>query len=218
MPTRRLMTAGALLLGAGFGLTGVAAAAEAVPCRDDPAYAKLDFWVRRWEVFDSAGKKQGNNLIEIVLASCGIVENWTAADGSQGRSLFHYLRSKGRWKQVWVTDKGFVKEKAELLEYPGPGLRFQGALPHPPGRRCSTARRSRGSRTVGCARSSSCRATAETPGLPGRGSPCEWKWRRPLGIVSQHVVHSQGGSCGPPLPAGEGWGEGRSCLGCRRPE
>jgi hypothetical protein len=133
MRIRKLMTARAVLLAAGLAAAGVACGAEAVPCKDDPAYAKLDFWVGRWEVFDPAGKKEGDNLIEKVLASCAIVENWTEADGSRGKSLFYYLRRERRWKQVWITDTGFVKEKAELLDDAGPGLRFQGELPLPSG-------------------------------------------------------------------------------------
>jgi hypothetical protein len=99
----------------------------------DSFRSKPDFWVDRWEVFDPKGKKDGDNLIEKILASCAIVENGTEVDGSQGKSLFYYLRAQRRWKQVWVTDTGFVKEKTQLLDYPGPGVRFQGELPLPSG-------------------------------------------------------------------------------------
>jgi len=100
-----------------------------VPCKSDPAYAALDFWVGQWEVFTPKGDKDGDNRIEKILDSCAVVENWTESDGSQGKSLFYYLHSERRWKQVWVTDQGFVKEKSQRLDYPGPGLRFQGELP-----------------------------------------------------------------------------------------
>ena len=114
-----------------------AAAAEAkpvpAPCAGDAAYATLDFWVGQWEVFDPKGEKQGHNRIEKTLSGCAILEHWRDAGGSEGKSLFYYRRAEKKWKQVWVTDSGAVKEKAERLDYPGPGLRFQGKIPLPSG-------------------------------------------------------------------------------------
>lgn len=98
-------------------------------CRQDPAYARLDFWVGRWQVADPKGVRQGDNRIEKTLGGCALLEHWRDADGHEGKSLFYYRRAEKRWKQVWVTDDGFVKEKAEILDFPGPGLRFQGELP-----------------------------------------------------------------------------------------
>jgi hypothetical protein len=122
----------------GSRLAAVAAAAEgsAKPpsCREDAAYAKLDFWLGQWEVFDAKGARDGDNRIEKALGGCAILEHWrAAADGSEGQSLFYYRRAEKRWKQVWVTDSGGVKEKAEVLDFPGPGLRFQGEIPLPSG-------------------------------------------------------------------------------------
>lgn len=133
MPMRNFLIAGAIVVTAAVGSPAMASPPPEAPCKVDPGYGRLDFWVGRWEVFDPKGKKDGDNLIEKILASCAIVENWTEADGSQGKSLFYYLRGQRRWKQVWVTDTGFVKEKAQLLDYPGPGVRFQGELPLPGG-------------------------------------------------------------------------------------
>jgi hypothetical protein len=110
---------------------GASPAPEA-PCKGDPAHGQLDFWVGRWEVFDPKGKKDGDNLIEKILASCAIVRTGPRPT-EQGKSLFYYLRPQRRWKQVWVTDTGFVKEKTQPLDYSGPGVRSQGELPLPGG-------------------------------------------------------------------------------------
>ena len=111
----------------------VSEAPTPVPCRDDPAYRQLDFWIGTWEVFNPKGERDGENVIEKVLDGCAIVENWTDAQRGNGKSLFYYRRAEHRWKQVWVTDLGGVKEKSQQLDFPGPGLRFQGELQSPSG-------------------------------------------------------------------------------------
>jgi hypothetical protein len=136
MRRRRLSTLVSFLLLAFLARGDRAAATEAkdapAPC-GDAVYAKLDFWVGRWEVFDPKGEKQGDNRIEKTLSGCALLEHWRDVAGSEGKSLFYYRRAEKKWKQVWVTDSGGVKEKAELLDYPGPGLRFQGKIPLPSG-------------------------------------------------------------------------------------
>jgi hypothetical protein len=113
---------------------GAEGPAKPPSCGAEPAYAKLDFWIGRWEVYDAKGSKDGDNRIEKTLRGCAILEHWReASDGSEGKSLFYYRRAEKRWKQVWVTDSGAVKEKAEVLDFPGPGLRFQGEIREPSG-------------------------------------------------------------------------------------
>ena len=101
-------------------------------CDSDPAYHKLDFWVGKWDVFDSHdGTKGGTNTIEKILKGCAIVENWSEADGNgEGKSLFYYQRATKQWKQVWVTDAGPMKEKRLVEEMKDGSVRFQGEIPH----------------------------------------------------------------------------------------
>ncbi len=100
------------------------------PVETDPAYHKLDFWLGDWEVFDFATKvRDGHNRIERVLKGAAIVENWADANGSEGKSWFYYYRPEKRWKQIWVTDGGMVKEKALVEEFPDGGVRFRGEIP-----------------------------------------------------------------------------------------
>jgi hypothetical protein len=97
------------------------------PCESNPAYKRLDFWVGRWEVFVK-DKKVGDNLIEKTLSGCAVIENWKNMRSREGKSLFYYEPAAKQWKQVWVTDSGPMKEKAEVKEFPGPGVRFQGVV------------------------------------------------------------------------------------------
>jgi hypothetical protein len=112
------------------------ATAQSHPCEQDPAYHKLDFWVGRWDVFDSHdGSKGGTNAIEKILDGCALVENWheLSPDGADGKSLFYYQRATQQWKQVWVTAAGPIKEKKLVEELKNGAVRFQGEIPHPNG-------------------------------------------------------------------------------------
>ncbi|MDB4908813.1 MAG: tetratricopeptide repeat protein [Gemmatimonadetes bacterium] len=106
-------------------------------CRGDSTYAVLDFWLGRWTVVDSAGRKQGEDVIERVLDGCAVTEKWTDADGSLGQGLFYYEPEQRRWKQVWVTTRatqlGGLKEKSLIARFPDGGTRFQGELLSPRG-------------------------------------------------------------------------------------
>ena len=110
-------------------LAQAAASSAAPPTETDPAYHQLDFWLGDWEVTAGAGHvRDGHDLVEKVLKGAAIVEHWSDADGSEGRSWFYYHRAEKRWKQVWVTDSGFIKEKALIASFPDGGVRFRGEV------------------------------------------------------------------------------------------
>jgi hypothetical protein len=95
----------------------------------DAAYHRLDFWLGDWEVTASSGnQREGHDRVEKVLRGAAIVEHWSAASGGEGKSWFYYYRPEKRWKQVWVTDGGFVKEKALVEEFADGGVRFRGEV------------------------------------------------------------------------------------------
>jgi hypothetical protein len=103
------------------------------PCEQDAAYHKLDFWIGNWDVYDNHdGSKGGADIVEKILDSCAIVENWheLSADGADGKSLFYYQKATREWKQVWVTAVGPMKEKKLVEEFKNGGVRFQGEIPH----------------------------------------------------------------------------------------
>ena len=105
----------------------------------DPATSaethQLDFWVGEWEVFLATGPKDGDNRIEKMLGGFAIQENWTELDGHEGKSWFYFYRPENRWKQIWVTDGGGVKEKAQVADAPAGSVRFRGEIPLKGGRK-----------------------------------------------------------------------------------
>ncbi len=95
---------------------------------------ELDFWLGDWEVF-ADGRLDGTDRVERVLAGAAIVENWHDSDGHEGKSWFYFYVPENRWKQVWVTDGGFVKEKTLVGILPEGGIRFRGEIPLRGGRK-----------------------------------------------------------------------------------
>ena len=97
------------------------------PC-DAAEYRHFDFWIGNWEVKGPAGQTIGNNVIEPLAGNCGVHENWKGARGGSGRSLNTYVRTDGKWHQVWVGTGGGLlhligglKDGAMVLEGPSPG-------------------------------------------------------------------------------------------------
>lgn len=106
------------------------------PAQTAPAATQLlDFWAGDWGVFLAAGPKDGDNRIEKMLGGFALLENWTELDGHEGKSWFYFYRPENRWKQVWVTDGGGVKEKAQVADAPAGSVRFRGEIPLKDGRR-----------------------------------------------------------------------------------
>ncbi len=121
--------------------SALAGEAAVTSCADEANMQRLDFWLGEWNVHvvDDAGQEilVGTNRIEKILGGCAIAEYWESSQGGEGRSLFYFHPQEQRWKQVWVTARalavGGLKEKAELKDYEGEGIRFQGrvGLPDP---------------------------------------------------------------------------------------
>jgi hypothetical protein len=87
------------------GLPGVPAADEPRSGCSSPQAREFDFWIGRWEVSE-AGKPAGVNLIERILDGCALLENWTGASGSSGKSLNFYDAADGLWHQTWIDGSG----------------------------------------------------------------------------------------------------------------
>ena len=102
-------------------------------CEDAALYHVLDFWVGEWDVYVK-DELVGHNRIEKVLHGCAITENWSSANGDEGKSLF-FVDYDGHWAQIWVTDTamlpGGVKEKVMVDDPPAGAVRFQGVVRHP---------------------------------------------------------------------------------------
>jgi hypothetical protein len=106
-------------------------ARRAHPCRDEPAYAELDFWVGEWEVV-ARGATVGHNRIEKILDGCGVMENWRDAAGGEGKSLNHRHPATGRWHQLWIAANGSTTAYEGSLDEEG-AMRFEGERTAPGG-------------------------------------------------------------------------------------
>lgn len=80
------------------------------PCAHIPEYRAFDFWIGEWEVRNPAGQTIGENRIVPLLNGCGLQENWTDAQGNEGKSLNAFDRTMGIWRQLWVSDRGNVTD------------------------------------------------------------------------------------------------------------
>ncbi len=89
-------------------LGGVPRAGEAPPSPAKCTAAEqrqFDFWVGEWDVTEK-GKPAGHSRIERILDGCALLENWSGAGGSEGRSLNFFDRDDGRWHQAWIDAAG----------------------------------------------------------------------------------------------------------------
>lgn len=111
-----------------------AVAEDAPPCRAHENGSALDFWLGDWRVTSLDGKTEfGTNRIVADLDGCVVFENWTSAQGDEGKSLFSFDVRTGVWEQVWVTPDtsrpGGLKHKKLIERFDDGGVRFQGSYP-----------------------------------------------------------------------------------------
>lgn len=98
---------------------------DAAPCRSSEPARQLDFWIGHWDVYDPEGEQVGENVIEPLLKDCALLESWTGAGGSSGKSLNFYDPQRRTWRQVWVSDRGNVLDY-RTGEYRDGAMRFRG--------------------------------------------------------------------------------------------
>jgi hypothetical protein len=111
---------------------GTVSAERPGPCETDTSYATLDFLLGDWNVYVEK-ELIATDHIERILAGCAVMEDWTAASGSQGKGFFYYQKATGLWKYLWVRDNspkfGGCKEKVLTERYDNGGVRFEGKIP-----------------------------------------------------------------------------------------
>jgi hypothetical protein len=69
-------------------------------------HRQFDFWVGEWEVRGAQDRVLGHNRVSRILDGCALLEEWTGAAGSTGKSLNAYDARAGAWKQSWVDNSG----------------------------------------------------------------------------------------------------------------
>jgi hypothetical protein len=103
-----------LLLAAGmFGAVAVTKvrSQNALP----PESHQFDFWLGQWEVFDQQGTPSGTSHVDSIAEGNGLLENWTDASGTTGKSLNVFNVQKRCWQQFWVGDGTPVLELSGSL-------------------------------------------------------------------------------------------------------
>ena len=68
-------------------------------------HRQFDFWLGQWTV-SAGGGHAGDSRIESILDGCVVLENWTGAKGSTGKSFNSYNAQTGQWEQYWVDNQG----------------------------------------------------------------------------------------------------------------
>ncbi|MEI2719440.1 MAG: tetratricopeptide repeat protein [Gemmatimonadales bacterium] len=93
------------------------------PCESDPDARRFDFWVGEWDVSPSGAPTvaAGRSSVQRVSGGCALLENWTASNGSVGKSLNAFNKATGQWQQYWVGQGGGVVEFRES-RWDGPTL------------------------------------------------------------------------------------------------
>lgn len=95
------------------------------PCKYSAESHQLDFWIGRWDVINPQGQKVGVNIIEPFAEGCSLMENWTAMNNSNGKSINYYDASTQKWYQHWIGSGGGA------LRYEGTfrdgAMRYEGA-------------------------------------------------------------------------------------------
>jgi tetratricopeptide (TPR) repeat protein len=79
------------------------------PCKFadvNPEMRQFDFWIGEWDVFNPQGIQSGTSKIDLILADCVILENWTDRFGSQGKSFNKFNSANKTWEQFWVDEQG----------------------------------------------------------------------------------------------------------------
>jgi hypothetical protein len=76
------------------------------PCGGE-RYRDFDFWLGDWNVLSPTGTVTATNRILSALDGCALLENWTAGNGTRGRSLNAFDATDGQWHQMWVAPNGF---------------------------------------------------------------------------------------------------------------
>ena len=104
-----------LFAGLLFGQT-MKLAAQPAPAPMPPEARQFDFWLGEWEVFGPDGALGGHSRIESVAGGHALLENWSDADGTSGKSLNIYNPDKKLWQQFWVGATSPVLELSGGLQ------------------------------------------------------------------------------------------------------
>ena len=93
--------------------TGAAPQRAPTPCAGVAERHRFDFWIGEWEVTTKGGTRVGSSVVQSVSGGCALLENWTNAQGGQGKSLNAFNPAVGQWQQYWIGQDGNPTEFRE---------------------------------------------------------------------------------------------------------
>ncbi|CAL2105840.1 conserved hypothetical protein [Tenacibaculum sp. 190524A02b] len=78
-----------------------------IPC-SSIEYSQFNFWIGKWNVYNTKGELIGINNIVKTPNACAIQENWESKSSkSKGTSYNYYNEKDNSWNQVWIDNSGF---------------------------------------------------------------------------------------------------------------
>lgn len=102
--------------------------ANPFPCQDDKRTKEFDFWLGDWDVYArGTNTLVGKSKIESASGGCMVLENWTSASGSNGKSMNYVDPLTKKWIQVWVGSAGINTQNITRFydgEYRDGAMRF----------------------------------------------------------------------------------------------
>jgi hypothetical protein len=71
-------------------------------------FRQFDFFAGDWDTYDVADSTKivARNRVTIILDGCVLREVYRQTDGLVGESFSLYDASRGKWHQIWVTNRG----------------------------------------------------------------------------------------------------------------
>ena len=93
--------------------TGATPQRAPTPCAGVAERHRFDFWIGEWEVTTKGGTRVGSSVVQSVSGGCALLENWTNAQGGQGKSLNAFNPAVGQWQQYWIGQDGIPTEFRE---------------------------------------------------------------------------------------------------------
>ncbi len=74
------------------------------PCRFNPQYQKLDFWIGEWDIFNN-GNKIAESIITKSNDGCTLHEDYSTVRGFFGRSINFHDVSDSLYTQIWIDQR-----------------------------------------------------------------------------------------------------------------
>ncbi|MEO6668855.1 MAG: tetratricopeptide repeat protein [Ferruginibacter sp.] len=110
-----------------FILIASKAKANAFPCMNNPQNREFDFWVGKWNVYQTGTNYQvGTSTIENTSGGCLILENWTAVGNPDEGKSMNFLNPKtAKWEQHYMGIAG-ASQNYYNGEYKDGAMRFEG--------------------------------------------------------------------------------------------